>query len=293
MSTGFLSQVKGALARISPEEIRAAAERRVRILLEASTSASYAAMEDYLAPANLSREKRMEVARVLIRACDSQAEGKFSLVLAERDIVLPQKWEEGKDAFLFDVAHPERMVRRVVENREDLSLALARLFPPFRQVVVRETIQKVARENAMFSVMTALPNVIPSLGELPWIVGEFASDTAVITANQIHMAFVIGAASDRPVGFKEQRSEIGSIVAGAWGWRAGARQLVGKIPFGGGIIPKAAIAYAGTYVVGLSLERVYRLGYGLTRDERREAYEDALARGKEVAAGLLARVKKA
>ncbi len=292
MAMRLLSQVKGALARINPEEIRNRAERQLRILLQAQASAGYAEMEDFLAPADLSREKRMEVARTLVRDCDRQASGRFTLVFAERGTALPADWEEGKDAFVFDAAHPERLVRRVLEGREDLDLALARLFPPFRRAVVKETVHKIAGENALFSIMTALPNVIPSLAELPWIAGEFASDTAVLTANQIRMAFLLAAASDRPVGFREQRSEIGSIIAGAWGWRAGARQLVSKVPFGGGIIPKAAIAYAGTYVVGLSLERLYRVGYGLTRDERHEAYEAAFERGREVAAGLLDRVRK-
>ena len=40
----------------------------------------------------------------------------------------------------------------------------------------------------------------------------------------------------------------------AFGWRALARELVGHIPLGGGLIPKGAIAYAGTYVVGKGLE---------------------------------------
>jgi hypothetical protein len=292
MSMGLLSQVKGALARINPNEIRSAAERRLRILLQAASSADYAAIEDFLAPENISREKRMEVARTLIRACDPHVAGRFNLVFAGVGTALPDGWDEGRDAFYFDAARPERLVRRVLDAREDMSLALARLFPPFRQAVVKETVHKVARENALFSIMTALPNVIPSLAELPWIAGEFASDTAVLTANQIRMAFLLAAASDRPVGFKEQRSEIGSIIAGAWGWRAGARQLISKVPFGGGLLPKAAIAYAGTYVVGLSLERIYRLGYGLTREERSEAYDAAFARGRKVAAGLLDRVRQ-
>ena len=66
-----------------------------------------------------------------------------------------------------------------------------------------------------------------------------------------------------------------------------ARELAGKIPLGGGLLPKAAIAYAGTRVVGLSLERFYRLGQGFTRQERRQAYEAALERGRLFAASLL------
>ena len=105
--------------------------------------------------------------------------------------------------------------------------------------------------------------------------------------NQIRMGFLLAAASDREVGYREQRSEIASIAMGAFGWRALARELVGKVPFGGGLIPKAAIAWAGTFVAGLSLERLYRLGYGFTRVERRTAYEDAFENGKQIAGMLL------
>lgn len=287
----FLQQIRTAITHLNPEQIRFTAGRRLRVLVQASSSASYAAIEDYLTPAKLSSEKRMEAARVLVRATDAGAEGRFHLVLFERGTPPPKGWSAGEDAFRFDVMHPERMVDEVVTHKDEYSLALARMFPAFRQAVTAKTIHTISRENALFSLMTALPNVVPSLAELPWAVGEFASDTAVLTANQIRMAFLMAAASDREVGYKEQRSEIGSIIAGAWGWRAAARQLSGKIPFGGGLIPKAAIAYAGTYVVGMSLERIYRIGYGLTKDERRDAYEAALARGKEVASGLLARVR--
>lgn len=287
----FIEQVRKAISNLSPDQIRQSAYRPLRILVQAGSSGSYAAIEDFLTPANVSTGKRMEAARVLVRADDAGAEGRFHLVFFERGTALPAGWDLNQDAFSFDTARLHRLVGDVLDHKESHALALARLFQPFRTLFVRRTIHSVSKENALFSIMTALPNVVPSLGELPWAVGEFASDTAVLTANQIRMAFLLAGASDREVGYREQRSEIGSIIAGAWGWRAAARQLTGKIPFGGGLIPKAAIAYAGTYVVGLSLERIYRIGYGLTRDERRDAYEDALARGKEVAAGLLARVR--
>lgn len=287
----FIEQVRKAISNLSPDQIREAASRRVRVLVQASSSASYAAIEDFLTPAKVSSGRRMETASVVVRAYDADAEGRFHLVFFERGTPLPAGWGLNEDAFAFDTARLPRLVEDVLDRRDEQSLALARLFPPFRTAVARRTIHGISKENALFSLMTALPNVVPSLGELPWAVGEFASDTAVLTANQIRMAFLLAGASDREVGYREQRSEIGSIIAGAWGWRAAARQLTGKIPFGGGLLPKAAIAYAGTYVVGLSLERIYRIGYGLTRDERREAYDDALARGKEVAAGLLARVR--
>jgi hypothetical protein len=124
--------------------------------------------------------------------------------------------------------------------------------------------------------------VFPSIIDLPWAVGEFATDTAFLTMNQIRMALLLAAAYDRPVGYMEQKLQIGAIAAGAFGWRALARELVGKIPLGGGLIPKAAVAFAGTYVVGLGLEKVNRTGSGLSKLEKRYAYAGAFAKGKEV-----------
>ncbi len=293
MQIPIVSQVRQALSRLHPDEIRQRAERPLRILLVADHSSAYAAMEDWLLPASVSTGRRMQVSRVLVRECDPDAKGRFHLVFHERGALPPSSWVAGEDAFAFDPLHPERFAAAVLAAREDCDLALARLFPPFRAAVAERAIYKASKENALFSLLTALPNVVPSLAELPWAVGEFASDTAVLTANQIHMAFVLAGASGRPVGFKEQRSEIGSILAGAWGWRTVARQLVSKVPFGGGLIPKAAIAFAGTYVVGLTLERIYRIGYGLSKDERAAAYEDALGRGREVAAMLMKRLRGA
>ena len=152
-------------------------------------------------------------------------------------------------------------------------------------------IKKVAKENALFALATAVPDILP-LVSLPWAVGEFASDTAVLTANQIRMAFLLAAAADRDFGYREQRGEIASIGLGALGWRSLARELVGKIPLGGGLIPKGAIAYAGTRVVGLSLERFYRTGAAYSRRERRDAYEDALERGRKLAQDLLSGVRQ-
>ena len=100
------------------------------------------------------------------------------------------------------------------------------------------------------------------------------------------MALTIVAAHGRPVGYTEQKKEIAAIAAGAFGWRAVARELVGKIPLGGGLIPKAAVAFAGTYVVGLGLEKVNRTGAGLSKQEKRDAYADAFAKGREVVRDL-------
>ncbi|MGH9592377.1 MAG: hypothetical protein ACRD5L_04750, partial [Bryobacteraceae bacterium] len=193
---------------------------------------------------------------------------------------------EPRGSFRFSFSEPERTVRQILAAREDLALPLARNLAPFRGPVTTQIIHSVSKQNALFSLATALPDILP-LVSLSWAAGEFASDTAVLTANQVRMAFLLAAASDRAVGYREQKAEIASLIGGAFGWRSLARELVGKIPLGGGLIPKAGIAYAGTWVVGRSLERYYHLGYGLTREERHAAYEQALARGKAIAGSIL------
>ena len=56
---------------------------------------------------------------------------------------------------------------------------------------------------------------------------------------------------------------------------------------GGGLIPKGAIAYAGTYVMGKGLERLYHTNRQLTRGERNGVYQAALERGKNMLQGVL------
>jgi len=195
-------------------------------------------------------------------------------------------------AFSLDLDSPDEGLRRILRRRDDLLLPLARQFYPFRKPAAQHIIRSIAKENAVFCLATALPDVVPLVSWIPWAVGEFGSDAAFLTMNQIRMSFLLAALSDRTPGYREQRSEIASMVAGAFGWRALARELVGKIPFGGGLLPKAGIAWTATFVIGLSLERLYRLGYGYTRAERRAAYEDAYDNGRQIAGMLLDGLRK-
>ena len=242
-------------------------------------------MESYFLE-GLSPARRREAAAHLHRGPDPQEVLQFDLAVYDESVLAPRR------ALVFHSAEPERLVESVVNQFDhSITLPLARTFRPFRDRYVERVIRNVSRENALFSLATALPDVIPNIFELPWAATEFASDTAVLTANQIKMAFLIAAASDRDLGYREQKSEIASVIGSAFGWRALARQLVGKIPLGGGLIPKAAIAYAATKLIGVSLDRLYRVGYGYTRDERKEIYADAFAHGKRVAGTILQRLR--
>lgn len=285
MSTQIIQHVRDAIHKLDPEDIRKHTERPLRLLLHADSDQQYSAMEDYLVPRDLSSAKRAQVRRLIYRASEAagpRTRGDLDIYFdPSRQLENPES-----DVFGFDPTKPDSLVPQVLHSRPDLAVPLALHVLPFREEVSRRMVKKIAKENALFSLATAIPDIIPFIS-LPWAVGEFASDTAFLTANQIRMAFLLAAANDREVGYREQRGEIGSIVLGAFGWRAIARELVGMIPWGGGLVPKAAIAYAGTRVVGLSLERYYRIGKAYTRTERRIAYEEALERGKQIVGGLL------
>jgi hypothetical protein len=277
----YIKQAKSAISLLNPNEVRQRAERPLLVGLVAPDSAAYAEIEDFLTPAAVSHDQRMKVMQSVYRASDQGIPDKYDLVLYDQGLPCPAS------AFTFFRDDPDRTVEEIVSARDDLWLVLARNFYPFRKPVVDRIITSVARENGIFAVASALPKVVPSVLELPWALGEFASDTAFITMNQVRMAFLIAAASDKPVGYDKQLAELVSIAAGAFGWRALARELVGFIPLGGGLLPKGAIAFAATYVLGKGLEHFHGVGYGYTRLQRRDAYQVAYERGKEVVGAVL------
>jgi hypothetical protein len=275
----MLMQIRDALSKLSPSEVSQQARQPVSIELFASTPRIHEEMANYFAPAQqMSSERYTEVAGVIRRG----GEGFGPTVIRIFEEGVPHD----PGSFVYRRNKPDQVVCDILEKHSDLKLALARQFVPFRKPVSDDIILNVSKENALFSVATSVPALMPILA-VPWAVGEFASDTAFLTMNQIRMAFMLAAANDRVIGYREQKSEIASLFAGAFGWRAIARELIGVIPMGGGIVPKAGIAFAGTYVMGLSLERFYRIGYGMTPAERKQAYKEALERGKDIAANLL------
>jgi hypothetical protein len=273
-----LVAIKNALSTLNPGNIREMSERPLQIALFSSSEDGYARMEDFLLR-NLTPLRRQESSELLLHGPQG---AQYDLAIYDQSVPAPRR------AFTFEQERPRHVVTRILDRRPEIGVRLARSFAPFRQPFIERVIAKTCRENTLFSVSTALPDVIPSVIELPWAFAEFASDTAFLTMNQVRMAFLIAAASDREIGYLEQKSEIATVIGSAFGWRALARQLVGKIPFGGGLIAKAAVAYAGTKVLGLSLDHLYSIGFTYTREERDRLYADAFRQGKRVALRILA-----
>ncbi len=280
MALQGLVNIRKALTSLNPNEVRERSERPVRVALHAGSQEAFERMENFFLR-DLSPARRRQSAVLLSRATSSLAQ-QPDLNVYDEGIVTPP------GSLIFQPDRPRVFIDKTLATHTDLGLSLARSFLPFRQPYVHRVIAKTSRENTLFSISTALPDVIPNVIELPWAIAEFASDTAFLTMNQVRMAFLIAGASDHPVGYREQKSEIATVIGSAFGWRALAKQVVGKIPFGGGLIGKAAVAYAGTKVLGLSLDRFYSIGFTYTREERDQIYTDAFRQGKKVASKLLA-----
>lgn len=284
MAVQALANIRTALNALNPDQVREQAKKPVHISLQASSEDAYHRMETFLLD-DLRPSRRVDSLSLVSRGTTTANGDAHHVVIYDQSALTPS------GAFVFRPESTDTLIEQILNAHPDAGIALARSFKPFRKPFIDRVIAKTARENVLFSITTALPDIIPSVIELPWAVAEFASDTAFLTMNQVRMAFTIAAASDRQVGYLEQKSEIAGVIGSAFGWKALAKQVVGKIPFGGGLIGKAAVAYAGTKVLGLSLERLYSVGYAHARGERERLYADAFQQGKKVAARVVGQVR--
>lgn len=185
-----------------------------------------------------------------------------------------------------DVSLAQNFVPRVLEALKERKLALARRYPLFRAAVARDLINDTAFANASYALGTGVAEILPALN-LPFNV----ADMLILTKNQALMAYKLGLALGLPTEWQAHVAELGSVVGAGFIWRQIARQLVGLIP-GWGIIPKVAVAYAGTYAVGEAIWHWYQTGHKLSGRGMREVYADALARGKQIAREIVARAPK-
>lgn len=276
-----LINIKQAISSLNSNSVREMADKQVLVGLHAASPESFTRMENFLLQ-DLSAVRRRDSASLIVRSPGTlMGQSGADINIYDESVIAPA------NGLIFYPDRPQILIEKALSKHPSLGMPLAKSFKPFRDPFVTKVIAHTARENTMFSLATALPDVVPSLIELPWAVAEFASDTAFLTMNQIRMAFQLAGASDREVGYMEQKSEIAAVIGSAFGWRALARQIVGKVPFGGGLIGKSAIAYAGTKVLGLSLDKYYGLGYTYAREEREALYADAYRQGKKIAFKLL------
>jgi uncharacterized protein (DUF697 family) len=167
-----------------------------------------------------------------------------------------------------------------------LRLALARQLVPIREPFFAELIEETARTNAMYAFTTGIAEAVPGLG-----VPLNLADVVVLTKNQLVMSYRIALASGKQGAPRELLGEVLGVIGGAFLLRQGARQLVGLVPVAG-ILPKVAVAYAGTLAIGKVVVAWAAYGAALERGTVRKLYRQALARGKEVAQTLVAQARQ-
>ncbi len=169
----------------------------------------------------------------------------------------------------------------VMELLPNKHLALGRQFPLFRTVVAQEVINETCFSNAAYAFSTGLAEIIPVL-DLPLNI----TDMIVLTKAQAFMVYKLGLNFGFSTRWQDYLAEFGSVIGGGFVWRQFARELIGLIPVWG-IVPKVAVSYAGTYVVGHAILQWYLTGRHVSRQQMNDLYKQAFARGKNFARNLV------
>lgn len=163
---------------------------------------------------------------------------------------------------------------QIVAAHPDLRLALACHIPAFRPAVVAQLIGEASWDNAKMAVMTALPGVIP-FGDV-LLPATAIGDMILLTQKQAQLLLRIAAAYGLPPDIRARTRELLPVVGSAFGWRAVARELIGLVPGGIGVVVKGSVAYAGTYTVGKAAAIYYSTGQTLSGPRLQKLYKDAL-----------------
>ena len=169
----------------------------------------------------------------------------------------------------------------------ELHLSAARRLPGLRAIFARELIGSVAFTNATYALASGLPEQIPIIS-VPFA----AADILVLTKNQALLVYKLALAYGAPPDFQARIREVLPVIGGAFLWRQAARSLIGLIPVWG-LLPKVAVAYAGTYTTGVAAWRWYESGEIVSSDQLKRISSEAIAIGRARAAEIIARARTA
>ena len=168
----------------------------------------------------------------------------------------------------------------------DQRLALGAALPIFRLAVAEAIVEETARANATFAFTTGLAETVPIL-TAPLNLG----DMIILTKNQLIMGYRIMLASGRDGEPRTMVKEVLGVLGGGLLFRQAARQLVGLIPVVG-LLPKVAIAYAGTWAMGRALTAWALGGADVTSETVRTYSAEGLERGRATAQLLLSQMRE-
>jgi uncharacterized protein (DUF697 family) len=187
-------------------------------------------------------------------------------------------WGSALDSrFLLDKFAP-----LVIDLLPEHLLGLGRFFPLFRVPVAHYLINDTCISNASYSLSTGLAETIAVL-DIPLVI----ADSIILTKSQAFLAYKLGLTLGFSLNWQDYLAEFGGVLGAGFLWREIARTLIGLVPVYG-IIPKVAISYAGTYIVGTAILQWYMTGRHVSKGQVRQLYAQALARGKHFAQNLVA-----
>ncbi|MBV8086137.1 MAG: hypothetical protein JO247_15125 [Chloroflexi bacterium] len=181
----------------------------------------------------------------------------------------------------------KQLIPAMLDAAPHLALALGRSFAPVRVVVAEREINRVARVNAEVALVSAIPQASLILGP-----ASAVADTLILTKNQavmvLRLAAMYGLSIDR-----HRLAELLPVVGAGLGWRTLARELVGFVPAGFGVIPKAAIAYAGTVAAGKAAVWYYETGRQMPQQQLRLLRRAGLSEAREYVKQLASKIRRA
>jgi uncharacterized protein (DUF697 family) len=164
-------------------------------------------------------------------------------------------------------------------------VSLARHLPPLRPATYEALTDETARANAVYAFTMGLAEVVPLLGAPLNL-----ADIVVLTKNQLVMSYRIALAAGKQGAPRELAGEIVSVLGSAFLFRQVGRELVGLMPVIG-IVPKVAVAYAGTLAIARAVVAWAHEGDKLGPEALKRVYEGAWRRGKALAKALVRRRK--
>jgi len=153
VSLASIRQISGALRTLNPNEVRALVGRPVTLGILAAGEAFFGRVVSFLAPEGLSEAKAAEAGRHILRVASEEDFDRCQFGFAERGLPRPRHF------YPFDWRNPDAAVDTVLKEQRELWVPIARCFVAFRDPVIERIIWKVSKENAMFTVATALPVV--------------------------------------------------------------------------------------------------------------------------------------
>lgn len=178
-------------------------------------------------------------------------------------------------------------VAQLEAGANDLGVALARRLPGFREPWIARLIEDSARANAAYAFGTGLAEAAPGMGLL-----LAPADVFILTKNQLLLAFKVALASGRQESNRDLLVQLLGVLGSGLLFRQVARELVGLLPVIG-LVPKVAVAYAGTQVIGQIAWAWADEERRLSGPERHRLYHQALQAATAWARSLLPQALRA